>query len=55
MGAPALYGAFFPLGAATTAFILLRSWLRGARRIEWKGRRYASGALPGEGGAETTG
>jgi chlorobactene glucosyltransferase len=55
MGAPALYGVFFPLGAATTAFILLRSWLRGAGRIEWKGRRYASGALPGEGGAETAG
>lgn len=55
MGAPALYGVFFPLGAGTTAFILVRSWLRGAGRIEWKGRRYVSGALPGEGGGETTG
>ena len=55
MGAPALYGVFFPLGAATTAFILVRSWLRGPGRIEWKGRRYAAGALPGEGGAESRG
>ena len=49
MGAPPQYGLLFPLGAATTAFILLRSWLRGAGRIEWKGRRYAV-ALPGEEG-----
>lgn len=55
MGAPALYGILYPLGAATTAFILVRSWLRGSGRIEWKGRRYASGALPGEGGAKPAG
>lgn len=43
MGASAIYGLFYPLGAATAALILARSWLRGGRRIEWKGRRYAPG------------
>jgi len=42
MGVFPLYGVFYPLGAAMTAFILLRSWVRGSRRIEWKGRRYST-------------
>jgi hypothetical protein len=40
MGAPMWYGLLFPLGAATTLVILLRSVLRGARRVEWRGRVY---------------
>lgn len=43
MGAPVLYGLAYPLGAAVTAFMIVRSWVRGSRRIEWKGRRYAGG------------
>jgi chlorobactene glucosyltransferase len=39
MGAPALYGALYPLGALVTSYIFVRSWARG-RRVEWKGRRY---------------
>jgi chlorobactene glucosyltransferase len=36
------YAALFPLGSLAVAFIALRSWIRGTRRIEWKGRRYGS-------------
>ncbi|MEX2529451.1 MAG: glycosyltransferase family 2 protein [Gemmatimonadota bacterium] len=36
-------GAIYPAGTAVVAFILLRSWIRGDRRIEWKGRRYGGG------------
>lgn len=46
--APALYGLTYPLGVAVTAWLLMRSSLRGGR-IEWKGRRYGadgSGAAP---------
>jgi chlorobactene glucosyltransferase len=39
MGAPFAYGVFYPLGTLVTAWILLRSWLRGTR-VEWKGREY---------------
>lgn len=39
MGAPAMYGLLYPLGAAMGAYIFTRAWARG-RRIEWKGRRY---------------
>lgn len=39
MGAPAVYGLLYPLGAAVGAYIFLRSWSRG-RDVEWKGRRY---------------
>ncbi len=37
------YALLFPFGSAVAAFIVLRSWVRGERRIEWKGRRYVSG------------
>lgn len=40
MGAPMWYGLLFPLGAATTLGILGRSMLRGARKVEWRGRVY---------------
>lgn len=34
-------GAIYPAGTVVVALILLRSWIRGDRRIEWKGRRYS--------------
>ena len=39
MGAPAYYGLLFPLGAAVTTYILIRSWLQGGT-VRWKGRQY---------------
>jgi len=39
MSVPPLYGLLYPLGAAASLRILLRSWRRG-RDVEWKGRRY---------------
>jgi len=49
LGAPAGYALLHPLGALIVAFIALRSWARGSRRIEWKGRRYAEADAHGEG------
>ncbi len=40
-----LWGVCHPLGAVLFAFILLRSAVRGSRRIEWKGRIYGSGPV----------
>ncbi len=40
---PAL-GLIHPLGSAVVVFIVIRSWFRGGRRIEWKGRRYGAPA-----------
>lgn len=40
MGISPLWGLFYPLGAAMTAFIVLRSWARGSR-VVWKGRTYS--------------
>lgn len=45
----ARYAVLYPLGAAVALFIVLRSGIRGARRIEWKGRRYR-GSTVEEGG-----
>lgn len=42
MRIPARYGLTYPLGAAMTLFIVARSTLRGAGRIEWKGRTYGT-------------
>ncbi len=44
MGAPMRYGLLHPVGALVVAGIALRSWVRGSRRIEWKGRRYGKEA-----------
>src|SRR5690348_9506405 len=41
-GAPLRYALLYPLGAATVACIMIRSALRGSRRIEWRGRTYHS-------------
>jgi chlorobactene glucosyltransferase len=40
MRIPAIYSLGYPVGAAMAAWITLRSMLRGARRIEWRGRTY---------------
>jgi chlorobactene glucosyltransferase len=37
------WALFHPLGALVTAFILIRSTLRGTGRIVWKGRTYSQG------------
>jgi len=59
MGAPAWYGLLHPLGAATTLYILLRSMLRGSRKVEWRGRVYdevtASVREPGTGPGSPSG
>lgn len=39
MGAPALYGLLYPLGAAIGTYIFARSWM-GGRNVRWKGRSY---------------
>ncbi|HEX4573584.1 MAG TPA: glycosyltransferase family 2 protein [Gemmatimonadales bacterium] len=39
-GAPVAYALLYPLGAALVAAIMLRSAWRGARKVEWRGRRY---------------
>lgn len=44
------YGLLYPVAAAIGVFIVVRSWLRGAGRIEWKGRRYGAGATREEAG-----
>ena len=42
MRIPAWYGLVYPLGALMTLFIVARSTLRGAGRVEWKGRTYGT-------------
>ncbi len=41
-GAPLRYALLYPIGAAIVAFIMMRSALRGSRRVEWRGRTYTS-------------
>lgn len=48
MGVGAWYGLLYPLGAALTSYIFVRSWARGSN-VEWKGRAYrvpAAGERP---------
>lgn len=50
---PVQYALLYPLGAVMVAFIMIRSALRGGRKVEWRGRIYrGSGShqqdLPGE-------
>jgi chlorobactene glucosyltransferase len=40
MRIPPWYGLGYPVGALVALFIILRSTLRGGRRVEWKGRVY---------------
>ena len=43
MGIPWIWGFAYPVGAAAGAYLALRSTLRGARKVEWKGRTYGTG------------
>lgn len=43
MRIPPWYGLGYPIGALLTLYIVLRSTLRGAGRVEWKGRTYGTG------------
>lgn len=45
MKIPAVYGLAYPIGAAATLYIVVRSAWRGARRVEWRGRVYRSDDL----------
>ena len=38
--APLWYALLYPLGAAMVGFIMLRSAIRGGRKVEWRGRVY---------------
>jgi hypothetical protein len=40
MRIPVRYGLLYPLGAAAAAGIVLRSIVRGGRRVEWRSRVY---------------
>jgi chlorobactene glucosyltransferase len=40
MDVPIGYALLYPVGAGVGAYIFARSWARGRRRVEWKGRRY---------------
>ena len=43
-GAPLRYAWLYPLGAAMVAYIMIRSAIRGGRKVEWRGRLYRPGA-----------
>jgi chlorobactene glucosyltransferase len=45
--APVRYAPLYPLGAAVAIWIGVRSWLRGTRKIVWKGRTYSGGKASG--------
>jgi chlorobactene glucosyltransferase len=40
MRIPPWYGVLYPLGAAMSLYIILRSTIRGRARVEWRGRTY---------------
>lgn len=40
MRIPAVYGLTWPLGAGMMLYLVVRSTLRGRRRVEWRGRTY---------------
>jgi chlorobactene glucosyltransferase len=39
--APMIYAMLYPIGAIVVAGIMIRSAVRGGRKVEWKGRTYA--------------
>ena len=39
-GVPIWYALLYPVGAGMVAYIMIRSALRGSRKIEWRGRIY---------------
>jgi chlorobactene glucosyltransferase len=40
-GAPPVFALLYPVGAVVVAFIMLRSALRGRRKVVWRGRVYS--------------
>jgi hypothetical protein len=40
MKIPVYYALGYPIGAAMALWIAMRSTLRGAARVEWRGRTY---------------
>lgn len=40
--APVWYAPLYPVGAGMVAFIMIRSAVRGGRKVEWRGRVYKS-------------
>ena len=44
-GAPVWYALLYPVGAGMTAYIMIRSAVRGSRKVEWRGRVYGRGTL----------
>lgn len=44
MGASAVYGLLYPLGAAVASYIFVQSWTNG-RHVRWKGRTYVLPSL----------
>jgi hypothetical protein len=40
MQIPPWYGPLYPLGAAMSLYIIVRSTIRGRARVEWRGRTY---------------
>jgi hypothetical protein len=36
-----IYAMLYPIGAIVVAGIMIRSAVRGGRKVEWKGRTYA--------------
>jgi chlorobactene glucosyltransferase len=39
-GAPVRYALLYPFGAAMVAYIMIRSAVRGGRKVQWRGRTY---------------
>jgi chlorobactene glucosyltransferase len=47
MRIPPVYGLGYPLGASMGIYIVLRSTLRGSRKVEWRGRVYRRETVDG--------
>ena len=43
-GAPVGYALLYPFGAVMVAYIMIRSAIRGSKKIEWRGRVYSTTA-----------
>jgi len=49
MGVPMQYGVLYPIGALMAIGIVVRSTVRGGRRVEWRGRVYRDPSLDAAG------
>jgi chlorobactene glucosyltransferase len=47
-GVSPVMSLIYPLGTVVLALIVGRSWMRGERKIEWKGRTYGQGTESGD-------